>query len=99
MSWVFVVARTIFLVITTIVFVISFSAYLRFRSRKALFLAIGFGLFFVHGVIAVPEIFNITYNKDFTDSIHILIDATAILLVLIGVFQDQKDVQRRNIEE
>ncbi len=86
--WLFILSRIVFVVITSIVFAISLISYSRLPNRKSLLLLIGFALFFVHGLISIPEIFNQTYNRDFTDSLHLLIDAAAILLILIGVLKD-----------
>jgi hypothetical protein len=87
-TWLFIIARLIFIIVTTVVFAFSFSAFLRFRNKKTLLLTLGFGLFFVHGLISIPEILNHMYNLEFTDSIHLLIDAGALLLILLGVLQD-----------
>ena len=67
----FILARAIFVVVTTIVFSFSLLTFSRLRNKKTLLLTIGFGLFFVHGLISIPEIFNPTYNLDFTDSLHL----------------------------
>jgi hypothetical protein len=88
MTPLFILARLIFSIVTIIVFAISFSAYLRFRSKKTLLLTAGFGLFLLHGIIAIPEIFNYEYDFGFTESIHLLIDAAALLLILLGVLKD-----------
>ena len=87
-TWLFIIARLIFIIITIVVFAFSFPAFLRFRNKKTLLLTLGFGLFFVHSLISIPEIFNNTYNLEFTDSIHLLIDSVALLLILLGVLKD-----------
>lgn len=79
-----------FIIITTLVFAFSFVSFLRFRNQKTLLLALGFGLFFVHGLISIPEMLYHTYNFEFTDSSHLLIDGVALLFILIGVLKDQK---------
>lgn len=84
----FIASRVIFVIVTTIVFAISLLTYKRLRNRKMQLLTIGFGLFFVHGIISIPEIFNQAYNIAFTDSLHLLIDAVAILFILIGILRD-----------
>ncbi len=88
MDSLFILSRVIFVLVTTVVFAISLLAYNRLRSKKTLLLTLGFALFFVHGLISIPEIFNQTYNIAFTDSLHLLIDAVALLLILLGVLQD-----------
>jgi len=78
-------ARIVFLIVTAITFSFSVIAYRRFRTRNSLLITAGFTLFFVHGLISIPELFLVTYDVDFTDSIHLLIDAIAILLLLLGI--------------
>jgi|GEM_PF-1724776 hypothetical protein len=84
----FILARVIFVIVTTFVFAVSLLTYKRLRNKKTLLLTVGFGLFFVHGLISIPEIYNQAYNLGFTDSLHLLIDAVAILFILLGVLQD-----------
>lgn len=88
MTWLFILARIIFIIVTTVVFTFSLLTFSRLRNKKTLFLTLGFGLFFVHGLISIPEIFSHTYNFEFTDSLHLLIDAVALLLILSGVLQE-----------
>jgi len=83
-----IICRLFFLVVTTVIFVIALLTFSRLRNKKMLFLSIGFGLFFVHGIISIPEIFSNSYNVVFTDSIHLLIDGVALLFLLVGVLQD-----------
>ena len=84
----FILARVIFVIITIVIFAISLLTFKRLRNKKTLLLTVGFGLFFVHGLISIPEIFNPTYDVAFTDSVHLLIDAVALLIILVGVLQD-----------
>jgi len=75
-------------VVTTVTFAVALLALSRIKSKKTLLLTTGFGLFFAHGLISVPELFNRTYNLDFTDSWHLLLDAIAILFILVGALKD-----------
>jgi hypothetical protein len=79
-----VVSRTVFATVATVAFAIASISYSRLRSKKALLLTTGFGLFFVHALISIPELFNQGYNGAFTENIHLLIDAIAILLLILG---------------
>ncbi len=85
--WIAIIARIVFITVTIVVFSFSVLTYWRLRNQKTLLLTIGFGLFFVHGLIAIPELFSQSYNFDFTDSLHLLIDATAVLFILLGVLK------------
>jgi hypothetical protein len=82
------VARIAFVIVTTVIFSVALLSYSRLRTKKMLILAIGFGLFFVHGVISIPELFISGYNRDFTDSLHILIDSIALAFILFGALKD-----------
>lgn len=88
MTWLFLIARIIFIIVTTVVFAFSLLTFSRLRNKKTTLLTLGFGVFFIHGLISIPEIFIHTFNFEFTDSIHLLIDAVALLLILIGILQD-----------
>lgn len=87
----FIGARIVFVAVTTVTFAIALLTYRRVRTTKSLLITIGFTLFFVHGLISIPEIFNRTYNFDFTDSIHLLIDAVAVLFLLWGTLHKDKE--------
>lgn len=87
-SLIFIVARVAFLVAASILFAIVLTAYLRLRSRRMLFVTIGFGLFFVHGLISIPEIVNRAYNMDFSDSFHLIVDLAGLIFILLGTVQD-----------
>ncbi len=82
------VGRVVFLIVTTIIFVIALLAYLRLRNRKTLLLGVGFGLFFAHGLIGIAELLSSTFNYDFTEGWHLLLDAAALLVILIGTLKD-----------
>jgi hypothetical protein len=82
------VARIAFVVVTTVTFVIALLAFLRLRNKKTALLMAGFGLFFAHGLLSIPELLSSPYNIDFTDSWHLLLDTVAILLILVGALKD-----------
>jgi hypothetical protein len=82
-----IISRLVFVIVTTVIFGISLVTYSRLRNKKMRILTVGFGLFFVHGLISIPELINATYNTDFTESLHLLIDAIALLILLLGVLQ------------
>lgn len=82
------ISRIVFVTVTTVIFGVALITFSRFRNKKTLLLTIGFGLFFVHGLISIPELFNQAYNTGFTENIHLLIDAVAILFLLLGTLKD-----------
>ena len=85
-----VAVRIGFLVATTTLFVIILLAYLRARSRKMLLITIGFGVFFIHGLITMPEIFSPDYHHVLIggDIFHLLFDMTGLIFILLGTLKE-----------
>jgi len=84
----FLGVRIAYVVITSILFFVLFAAYIRFRNSRLLFITIGFGLFFIHGLLSIPEIISNTYDVYFTDSLHLLFDSVGLVFILLGTLQD-----------
>ncbi len=84
----FIIARIAFVVTTSILFAVVLPAYLRFRSRRMLLITIGFGLFFLHGLISIPEIIDNVYDIEFTDSVHLLFEIAGLVFILLGTVHD-----------
>jgi hypothetical protein len=82
------VGRIVFVIVTAIIFAIALMAYIRLRNRKTLLLSIGFGLFFSHGVLSIAELFLFTFNIDFTEGWHLLLDSAALMFILVGALKD-----------
>jgi hypothetical protein len=80
-----VVIRVGLVVATTFLFAIVFAAYLRLRNRKLLFISVGFGIFFTHGIITIPELF---INFNITENMHLLIHLVALSFILVGTLKD-----------
>ena len=81
------IALRISLVIATgILFTIVFVAYLRLKNRKLLFLSTGFGIFFVHALIYIPELFGPTYTIG--ENTHLVVHLVALLFILLGTLKD-----------
>jgi hypothetical protein len=82
-----VVVRVGLVIATTVLFSIIFAAYLRLRNRKLLFISVGFGVFFVHAIITIPELFfGIGYMID--ENTHLLIHLVGLSVILIGILKD-----------
>ena len=71
---------------TTILFGIVFLAYLRSRTRKMLLLATGFGTFFVHALITLPELFSEAYMLD--ENVHLLFHLIGLIFILLATLKD-----------
>ena len=70
---------------TTVLFAIVFLTYLRVKNRKFLFLSAGFGVFFIHALITIPEMF---YNFEITENTHLLIHLLALSFILFATLKD-----------
>lgn len=82
-----VVVRVGLVIATAVLFSIIFAAYLRLRNRKLLFISVGFGVFFVHAILTIPELFfGIGYMID--ENTHLLIHLVGLFFILLGILKD-----------
>lgn len=82
-----VVVRVGLVIATAVLFSIIFASYLRLRNRKLLFISVGFGVFFVHAIITIPELFfGIGYMID--ENTHLLIHLMGLFFILLGILKD-----------
>jgi hypothetical protein len=81
-----IILRIALVIATGILFTIVFVAYLRLKNRKLLFLSIGFGIFFVHALIYIPELFGPIYLIG--ENAHLIIHLVALLFILLGTLKD-----------
>ena len=79
-----VALRIVLIVATGILFTLVFAAYWRLRNRKLLFLSAGFGIFFAHAIVYLPELFGPTYVID--ENTHLIIHLVALIFILLGTF-------------
>lgn len=82
------IARIGFIVVTTVAFAIALLTFSRLKNQKSGLILAGFGLLFAHGLISIPELLNRSYNIEFTDSWHLLLDMIAILFILVGSLKE-----------
>ncbi len=73
------------IIATAFLFSIVFAAYLRLRNRKLLFISVGFGIFFAHGLITILELF---INFIITENMHLTIHLIALAFILFGTLKD-----------
>jgi hypothetical protein len=73
------------IIATAFLFSIVFAAYLRLRNRKLLFISVGFGIFFAHGLITILELF---INFVITENMHLTIHLIALAFILFGTLKD-----------
>ncbi len=81
-----VAIRIILVVATVILFGIVFLAYMRLKNRKLLFISAGFGVFFIHALIYLPEMFGPSYV--ISQNAHLLIHLIALFFILVGTLKD-----------
>ena len=79
------IIRVGLVIATAFLFSIVFSAYLRLRNRKLLLISVGFGIFFAHGIITIPEMF---INFMITENTHLTIHLIALAFILFGTLKD-----------
>ncbi len=82
------IGRTVFIIVATTIFIISLLAYLRLRNKKTLLLSVGFGLFVVHAILAITELFVSSFNANFTTGYHLLLDSVALSFILVGALRN-----------
>jgi hypothetical protein len=83
-----VIVRVGLVLATTFLFGIVVLAYMRMRSRKMLFILIGFGVFFFHAIIALPELVNEEYAIALSENWHLLLHLIGLIFILVGILQD-----------
>ncbi len=82
-----VVIRIGLVIATSVLFSIIFAAYLRLRNRKLLLISVGFGVFFVHAILTIPELFfGIGYMID--ENTHLVIHLVGLFFILMGILKD-----------
>jgi hypothetical protein len=53
-----------------------------------LFILVGFGVFFLHAIIALPELVNDAYAIVLEENWHLLIHLIGLIFILLGILQD-----------
>ncbi len=82
------VVRMVLVLATGFLFGVVLMAYLRLRSRKMLLITVGFGVFFVHALAYVPELFFEEYHLAFSENTHLLIHLLALVFIALGMLKD-----------
>jgi uncharacterized membrane protein YhfC len=79
------IIRVSLVIATSILFGIIFLSYQRVKNRKLLFISIGFGVFFIHALLTIPELFNV-YTID--ENTHLLTHLIGLMFILFGTLKD-----------
>jgi uncharacterized membrane protein YadS len=83
-----IVVRVGLVLATTFLFVIVFLAYLRLKNHRMLLVSVGFGIFWVHALISLPEVINESYHVALDENMHLFIHLVAMIFILIGILKD-----------
>jgi len=72
---------------TASLFGLVFLAYVNLRNRRLLFMSIGFGIFFAHALLTLPELF---YGSAYVigENVHLLIHFVGLMFILAGTLKD-----------
>jgi hypothetical protein len=82
------IIRVGLVVATAVSFEIILLTYLRLRNRKMMLMTVGFGIFFVHAFITIPELFNEAYAVALDENTHLLFYLVGLLFILFGILKD-----------
>jgi hypothetical protein len=83
-----VIVRVALVLATAVLFSIVFLVYYRLKNRKMLLITVGFGIFFVHALITIPELFNEAYQIAMSENVHTLLHVIALVFILLGILKD-----------
>jgi len=78
--------RIVLVVATAFLFAVILAAYLRLKNRKLLLISIGFGIFFIHALIYIPELFATGFVV--SENAHLLIHIVALVFIVVGILKD-----------
>jgi hypothetical protein len=53
-----------------------------------LLISTGFGVFFAHALISLPELINDAYAIALNEEMHLLIPLIGLLFILVGILQE-----------
>jgi hypothetical protein len=73
---------------TSFLFGVVFLAYLRLRSRKMLLISTGFGVFFLHAIVTLPELINDAYAIVVNEEYHLFIPLIGLIFIILGILKD-----------
>ena len=73
---------------TGFLFGIVLMTYYRLKNLRMLLNTVGFGTFFVHALITVPELFNEAYAVVMTENVHFFINLIGLVFILLGLLKD-----------
>jgi hypothetical protein len=83
-----IVVRMALIFATATLFIIVLLAYLRLRSRKILFITIGFGMIFLNALILMPELFSQDIDMLISQNLHLFIILIGSIFILFGTLKD-----------
>jgi ABC-type branched-subunit amino acid transport system permease subunit len=85
-----VILRVGLLIATGFLSGIILLAYLRVRSIKLLLFTIGFGLFFVHAILYMPELMIGEFTFNLSENVHIFLNLVALVFITAGILKEKE---------
>ena len=82
------VLRLGLLVATGFLFGIILLAYLRIRNIKLLLFTFGFGLFFLHALLYMPELMIGEFTFKLSENVHIFLNLVALVIITAGILKE-----------
>jgi hypothetical protein len=76
------------IVATAFLFSVVFLAYLRMKSRKMLFISLGFAAFLVNALIHIPELISEDYSVMFSENLFLFIHLVGLIFITVGILKD-----------
>lgn len=83
-----VVVRVALVLATSFLFGVVFLTYSRLRTLKMGLITLGFGVFFAHALLYIPELVFDEFRIAMTANIHLLIHLVALVFIALGMFKD-----------
>ncbi len=83
-----IIIRIVLVIATSVLFFLIASAYRRMKSTKMLFITAGFGIFWVHALISLPELVNESFDVALNENAHLLFPLVGLMFILVGILKE-----------
>jgi hypothetical protein len=58
------------------------------KSTKMMFITAGFGIFWVHALISLPELVNESFDFALNENVHLLFPLVGLMFILVGILKE-----------
>lgn len=83
-----VAVRVALVAATTVLFFLIVSAYRRMKNTKMLLITTGFGIFWAHALVSLPELVNAAYHVALDENAHLLFSLIGLMFILLGILKE-----------